>query len=92
MTTPLKPRAFALRRASTASSMPVDGHLRHPDQPGRVGRAELLAQEVVVGLDAGQDEVVVLVAEEVADRALRREQHLGVDAVEVHVASRSSPT
>ena len=51
--------------------------LRHADEPLRVGRAELLEQEVVVRLDAGEHEVVVVVAEEVAHRALRREEDLG---------------
>ena len=85
ITTPLTPRALALRNASTASSMPIDGICAMPTRRLRVGRAELLEQEVVVRLDAGEHEVVVVVAEEVAHRALRREQDLGVDAVDVHV-------
>ena len=82
----------ALRAARLGLAQPVDRavdadrrDLRHADEPLRVGRAELLEQEVVVGLDAGEHEVFVVVAEEVAHRALRREQDLGRDAVDVHV-------
>ncbi len=56
-----------------------------PDETSRVGRAELLEQEVVVRLDAGEHEVVVVVTEEVTHRALRREQDLRADAVDVHI-------
>jgi len=48
-------------------------------------RGELVPEEVVVRVDAGAHEVIVVVAEEVTDRALRRKQDLGVDAVDVHV-------
>ena len=45
--------------------------LGHADETRRVGRAELLEQEVVVRLDAGEHEVGVLVPEEMTHRALR---------------------
>ena len=85
MSTPFAPRAFALRSASIDVSMPSDGICATPIEPLRVRRAELLEQEVVVRLDAGEHEVVVVVAEEVAHRALRRVEQLGVHAVDVHV-------
>ena len=85
ISTPFAPRAFALRSASIDVSMPSDGICARPIEPRRVGRAELLEQEVVVRLDAGEHEVVVVVTEEVAHRALRREQDLGRHAVDVHV-------
>ncbi len=85
ISTPLAPRAFALRSASIDVSMPSDGICARPIKRCGVGRAELLEQEVVVRLDAREDEVVVVVTEEVRHRALRREQDLGVDAVAVHV-------
>ncbi len=88
----------ALRAARRGLAQCVDGgvdpdgrDLCQPDQPFRIGRAELLEQEVVVRLDAGEDEVLVVVTEEVAHGALRREQQLGVDAVEIHVRKARLP-
>ena len=85
MSTPFAPRALALRSASIDVSMPSDGICAMPMSRLRVGRAELLEQEVVVRLDAGEHEVVVIVTEEVRHRALRREEDLREDAVVVHV-------
>ena len=81
----MAPRALALRQRVDRGVDADRRHLREPDEPGRVGRAELFEQEVVVRLDAGEQEVVVVVAEEVAHRALGREQDLGPHAVDVHV-------
>ncbi len=85
ITTPLKPRALALRKRVDGVVDAGRTDLGHADEAAAVGRAELVPEEVVVGVDAGAHEVVVLVAEEVADGALRREQDLRVDAVDVHV-------
>src|SRR5262249_33977038 len=70
-----------LRAARFRLAQRVDGHidterwdLREPDEPARVGGTELFEQKVVVRLDAGEHEVFVVVTEEVAHRALRREQ------------------
>ena len=49
-----------------------------------VGGAEAVLQPAIVGLDAGQVRADVLVLHEREHRALRRIEHLRVDAVQVH--------
>src|SRR5581483_2183714 len=59
--------------------------LRHAHETRAIRRAELVPEEVVVRVDAGAHEIVVVVTEEVTDRALRWKEDLDVDAVDVHV-------
>ena len=80
-----EPTRLGLANAIDRGVDPDRRDLGRADQSSGVRGAELVGEEVVVRLDAGEHEVVVLVAEEVADRALGWEQHLGVDAVLGHV-------
>ena len=59
------------------------GNVGEPDQPRRIGGGEVLEHEVVVGLEAGQVKIALLVAQEESHRPRGAEDHLGVDAVGV---------
>jgi hypothetical protein len=81
--TPRKPSFLARCISLTATSTPTFGVWKMPISDRDRG-AEAFLEPAVVGADAGEVRVLVLVLHEREHGALRRVEHLGVDAVDVH--------